>query len=105
MSELNNKIPKCIYCRKTYISNQINKEESKEPTMITGVNIQKKNNEFYYFFEECSHYICIYCISRLIFTNDLNILPSSSNITLICKCNEGKLSLNINQVHKITIIR
>lgn len=102
MSELNNKIPKCIYCRKTYISNQINKEESKEPTMITGVNIQKKNNEFYYFFEECSHYICIYCISRLIFTNDLNILPSSSNITLICKCNEGKLSLNINQVHKIT---
>ncbi len=103
MSKTINKKKKCIYCEKTYLSNENQQsQENNEPTMITEFKPNKSKNDYYYIFDNCTHEICIYCIGRLLFTNYLNILPSKTNITLNCKCNEGNLYLNIKEIQNIS---
>ena len=101
---MSNKKKKCIYCEKTYFSteNQQQAQENNEPTMITEFKPNQNQNEYYYIFDNCTHEICIYCIGRLVFTNYLNILPSKTNITLNCKCNEGTLYLSIKEIQNIS---
>jgi len=74
--------------------------ENNLPTMLTNVN--KSFDVYYKNFNDCKHYICYNCITRLIFTSHLNELPLEENIILNCKCNKGSIGLSINDLLHIT---
>ena len=88
--ESNSKL-KCIFCLHNPTTNVIEEKENN--------NISKD----FYNFEGCSDIICINCIGRLLFTKDLNLIPTNDMLSLSCSCTKGQLNLSINEIEKITI--
>ena len=103
----------CIFCLKpqkilskiSHIENNNNNNNNtndEETTNVMLTNIPSQQ-PLYYKYEGCSHIICIKCISRILFTNYLNSIPSNSSIILTCNCNQGKLSLSLNQISSLSL--
>ena len=51
-----------------------------------------------YIFETCNHYYCVYCLFRTIFKNNLKEIIDQNEITIKCKCTQGKKILSLKQI-------